>query len=62
MSDFNDFLDKVLAPIRSETQDEAAPAAMVPSPEPASPRYVLAPSFWSHVEKMAGIVYLSLCF
>jgi hypothetical protein len=34
MSDFKDFLDKVLAPIRGETQNEAAPAAIVPPPEP----------------------------
>lgn len=34
MSDFKDFLDKVLAPIHGETQNEAAPAAIVPPPEP----------------------------
>jgi len=34
MSDFKEFLDKVLAPVRGETQDEAAPAAIAPPPEP----------------------------
>ena len=34
MSDFKEFLDKVLAPIRGDTQNEAAPAAIVPPPEP----------------------------
>jgi len=34
MSDFKEFLDKVLAPIRGEAQDQAAPAAIVPPPEP----------------------------
>ena len=33
MSDFKEFLDKVLAPVRGEAQDQAAPAAIVLPPE-----------------------------